>query len=42
MLDKLLGLILKMGYFCAVGDGSVNTETVPVNFPLDGRGETEG
>ncbi|MGV8120042.1 MAG: hypothetical protein AB2L14_09810 [Candidatus Xenobiia bacterium LiM19] len=42
MLDKLLGLVLKMGYYCALGDGYVDPGTVPESFPEVSGGETEG
>lgn len=42
MLDKLLGLVLKMGYYCALGDGYVDPGSVPASFPEVSGGETEG
>ncbi|GEM_PF-1980518 len=42
MFDKLLGLVIKMGYYCALGDGYVTPGNVPELPPEESGEQTKG
>jgi len=42
MLDRLLGMVLKMGYYCAMGDGCVTPDTASDICNDENKEEKEG
>jgi hypothetical protein len=42
MLDRLLGMVLKMGYYCAMGDGCVTPDTASDICNNENKEEKEG